>query len=117
MTTAESEITLTRAKYFPATVVHESLTRPLRGMVVIAQGGEHAGLWVYDRPDHLVFNRGINYLRTKPIPSKQRDARNGVDLELADGTTATVTPGTGCKCGALGRWSGPEWSNTVAVRT
>jgi hypothetical protein len=70
--------------------------------VVLAEGGEHAGLWVYTRP--------------KPIPTG-RKARAGVDVQLTDGTVAVITRGAECKCGQLGRWAGPDWATSVAVRS
>jgi hypothetical protein len=114
--TAEStSTTLTRGRYFPASVVLPDGQRFRRVFVVLAEGGEHAGLWVYDRPDQVAFHANVNWLRTNP-PKTGRRARTGIDVELTDGTTAVITPGVECRCGQLGRWAGPDWARTVSAR-
>jgi hypothetical protein len=109
--------TLTRAKWFPAAVVHPSLPKPLRRtFVVVAEGGEFSGLWVYSRPDEVAFHAPINWLRQPALPKTERSTRSGVDIMLTDGTTAVITTGGSCRCGALGRWAGPAFATTVTAR-
>ena len=108
-------MTVVRGRYFPAAVRLPDMTRELRRVyVIVAQGGEHDGLWVWTRPDHLAAHRGVDWARTS-IPANSRQARNGVDVYLDDGSVATITAGQGCKCGQLGRWAGPDWATAVAV--
>lgn len=107
-------MTTVRARYFPASVVLPDGRQLRRVYVLLAEGGEHAGMHVFERPDHLVFHAAVNWLRTSP-PKTGRQARNGIDVELTDGTTAVITAGGSCRCGALGRWGGPEWATNVAV--
>jgi hypothetical protein len=82
---------------------------------VLAEGGEHAGLWVFSRPDEVAFRAGVNWLRQGEVPTGRR-ALVGVDVELTDGTVAVLAPGIQCRCGSLGRWAGPDWGTSVAVR-
>lgn len=105
--------TITRYKAYPAAVVHPAFPRPLqRVFIVLAEGGEHAGLHVYSKPDHLAWHAPVNWLRTT-LPARERRWRRGVDIHLADGTVAVITVGGACRCGALGKWAGPQWANTV----
>lgn len=109
--------TLTRAKWFPAAVIHPAFPKPLRrAFVVVAEGGEFSGLWVYSRPDELAFRAPINWLRQPALPKTERATRNGVDIFLTDGTTAVITTGGSCRCGALGRWAGPAFAKIVTAR-
>jgi hypothetical protein len=107
--------TTVRGRWFPASVVLPDGTTLRKTYTVLAEGGEHAGLWVFSRPDEVAFHSGVNWLRQGEIPTGRR-ARAGVDVELADGTVAVVTPGTQCRCGSLGRWAGPTWATSVGVR-
>lgn len=109
--------TTTVAKWFPCyvRVPDRPEVHPGRKyMVVIADSGPETGLWIFDKPDHVVLHEQVDFSRTK-VPA-QRQARNGVDVHLADGTLVVVTVGASCKCGALGRWAGPTWSNTITSR-
>lgn len=105
--------TTIRARYFPAAVRLPDGRVLSRVSVILAEGGAHHGLHVYERPDVEVFHAPIDWARTGK-PNTGRAARTGVDVHLADGTLAVITPGAGCKCGALGRWSGPVWATSVA---
>lgn len=114
-------MTITLARWFPAAIQLPGESRPhLRRYIVLADQGEEAGLWVFDRPDSVVFRSAVDYTRTT-VP-KGRQARNGVDVHLLtddgeDAGLAIVTVGGGCKCGALGRWGGPSWAGTVVARS
>jgi hypothetical protein len=103
-----------RARYFPASVVLPDGRQMRRVYVLLAEGGEHHGLHVYARPDDEVFHAPINWLRTPKLRTG-RASRNGVDIHLTDGGIAVITPGAACRCGVLGRWSGPGWAHTIAV--
>jgi hypothetical protein len=113
--TEPTESTKTRGRYFPAAVVLPDGQRFRRAFVVLAEGGEHAGLHIFDRPDNRVFHAPVNWLRTAP-PKTGRAARTGIDVELTDGTIAVITPSVECRCGQLGRWAGPNWMRTVSAR-
>lgn len=52
---------------------------------------------------------------TTTLPTVDRDARNGFDVTTTAGLVV-VTLGSGCRCGNLGRWSGPAWSQTERSR-
>ncbi|GAA0897798.1 hypothetical protein [Pseudonocardia zijingensis] len=107
--------TVVRGRWFPASVVLPDGRTLRKTRVILAEGGEHAGMWVYTRPDQVEFHAPINWLQQAEIPTGRR-ARAGVDVQLTDGTVAVITPGTECKCGQLGRWAGPSWATNVAVR-
>lgn len=109
-------MTITRARYFPAAVKLPDRARPVvRKYVVLASDGPEQGLWVFDRPDVVLFHGDVDWSRTV-VPS-DRQARNGLDVFMSDGSLAVVTVGGGCKCGALGRWGGPSWAGTVVARS
>jgi hypothetical protein len=115
---ATSGPTRVRKKWFPASVIHPELPRRSgKTFVILAEGGEHHGLWVYTAPDLVAFHAPINWLRQPALPVTDRVARNGVSVFLTDGTTAVITPGGGCRCGQLGRWAGPTWARTVTARS
>lgn len=106
-------MTVTRAQWFPASVVLPGVGTLRRAYVVLGQGGEHDGLHVWLQPGEEAAHRvGVNWAQTT-IPTG-RAARGGVEVALADGGVAVVTASSGCRCGALGRWAGPLWQGTVA---
>lgn len=108
-------MTTVLARYFPATVQLPGEPKPRRRVyVVLARGGGHSGLHVWNQPGDVASWHGeVNFASTK-VPA-QRQARNGFDVRLADGSVAVITASQGCRCGALGRWAGPGWANTVQV--
>ena len=108
--------TIVRGRWFPASVVLPDGRTLRKARVILAEGGEHAGLWVYTRPDEVAFHGGVNWLRQGEIPTGRR-SRAGVDVQLTDGTVAVITPGAECKCGQLGRWAGPSWATKVEARS
>lgn len=105
-------MTLVRARWFPASVKFPS--QPVawgRTFVLVADDGLH----VFRRPREVAdFHAAIDWDRTT-IPS-DRQARNGVDVWLADGRLVVVTAGNGCKCGQLGKWAGPAWAVKEGLR-
>lgn len=107
--------TLVRARYFPASVQLPDEPRPRsRVYVVLAEGGDFAGLHVFSRPEMVGdVVLPIDWSLTR-VPHG-RGARNGIDVHLVGGGLAVVTAGAGCKCGALGRWAGPAWAHSVTV--
>jgi hypothetical protein len=111
----DTTTTVVRGRWFPASVVLPDGRTLRKTYTLLAEGGDHAGLWVFTRPDIIEFRGAVNWLRQGEIPTGRR-TRVGVDVQLTDGTVAVVTPGTECKCGALGRWAGPSWATNVAVR-
>jgi hypothetical protein len=108
--------TIVRGRWYPASVVLPDGRNLRKTYVVLAEGGEHAGLHIFTRPNEITFHAGVNWNRQPDIPTG-RKARAGVDVQLADGTVAVITPGVECRCGQLGRWAGPDWATKVEVRS
>lgn len=105
-------MTVTRARWFPASVVLPSVGTVRRAFVVLGQGGDHDGLHVWLQPEEEpAYRYAVNWAATR-IPTGPA-ARGGIEVRLADGGLAVVTVGGGCRCGALGRWNGPSWIGTV----
>lgn len=106
-------MTLTRAKWFPASVRVPDGRIFRKVYVVAAEGGERRGLHVFgrvsERPD---WWGDIDWTRTTSVPTDRR-ARNGVSVTLTDGGVAVITKNSGCRCGAMGQWGGPSWANSV----
>jgi hypothetical protein len=102
------------ARYYPAQVRLPGGQRVRKAYVLLANGGPEAGAWIFIKPDEPVFHGVVDWGATT-APS-QRDAQSGFDIVLVDGATLTVTAGTSCRCGQLGRWAGPSWARSVAVR-
>lgn len=111
-------MTSVRARYFPCAVHVPGETRPRRkAFALLAEGGERGGLHVWSKPgDSADVHLSVDWQRTK-LPASERQARTGVEVWLTDGTLVMLTPGPGCRCGALGRWPGPPWASSTAVRT
>lgn len=106
-------LTTVEARYFPASVLLPDGSTWRGVYVVVARGEEHEGLHIWRQPgDEPTFRAGVDWARTR-VPA-QRLARNGVSVHTDVGLIV-VTPGSGCRCGRLGRWSGPGWANTVKV--
>lgn len=110
-------MTSVRAKWYPAALQLPDEPRPRRkALVILATGGEMDGLHVWSKPGEVAdVHLPVDWQRTV-IPRRDRDARNGVDVYLADGRLVVVTPGASCKCGSLGRYAGPSWATSVSVR-
>jgi hypothetical protein len=104
-------VTVVRGRWFPARV-EAGGQRWRRAYVVAAEGGEHDGLWVWSQPDVVAFHRRIDWAAAD-IPVH---ARGELAVPLVDGGTATVFVGSGCRCGALGKWGGPVWATSLAVK-
>ncbi len=111
-------MTVVRARYFPCAVHVPGEARLRRkAFVLLAQGGDRDGLHVWSRPaEDAEVHLPVDWSRTGRLPTG-RQARNGVEVILMDGTLVMLTPAAGCRCGALGRWSGPAWGHTVATWT
>lgn len=109
-------MTTVAARYFPAIVQLPDEFRPRRkAYVILAQGDDLDGLHVWSRPSETAdVHLPVNWSRTV-IPAG-RGARNGFSVFLPDGSLAIITAGGSCRCGVLGRWSGPAWATAVAVR-
>lgn len=106
-------MTAVEARYFPASALFSDGSTWRAVYVVIARGGEHEGLHVWRQPgDEPTFRAGVDWARTR-IPTR-RLAKNGVSV-YTDVGLVVVTPGSGCRCGRLGRWRGPSWGNMVHV--
>ncbi len=111
-------MTSVRARYYPCAVHLPDEPRPRRkAYVLLAEGGELGGLHVWSQPtgDTADAHLPVDWVRTR-VPVSQRQARVGVDVYLTDGRLVVLTPGASCRCGALGRWAGPSWATSVAVR-
>lgn len=106
-------MTDTIARYYPAQVLIDGAVQRKR-YVVLARNGPEDGLWVFARPDDPGTHERVDWAATT-VPSA-RDARNGFDVMLTDGRVVVITNGVSCRCGALGRWRGPAWATSVAVR-
>lgn len=107
------------ARYYPCTVQLPGEPRPRRkAFALLARGGDMGGLHVWNRPGEVAdVHLPIDWTRTATPPTSPRQARNGVAVTLTDGSLVILTPGAGCRCGALGRWAGPAWAHTVAAQS
>ncbi len=84
--------------------------------MLLVQGTERSGLHVWRHPgEEAEVHLAVDWQRTR-VPTG-RQARVGVDIYLTDGSLVVATPGASCRCGALGRFAGPSWANSVAVRS
>lgn len=107
-------MTTVEGRYFPATVMFPGGSTWARTYVIIARGGDYDGLHIWRQPgDVAEYRAGIDWGLTRIPPAWQ--ARNGVTVHLTSNELITVTPGGGCRCGALARFAGPSWANTVRV--
>ena len=105
-------MTVVKGRWFPASVVLPGVGTLRRVYVLLAQGGDHDGLHIWLQPDLVAAHRlPVNWAATV-VP---RGRIRTLGVTLTDGRIAVVTIGGGCRCGALGKWSGPEWARTVAV--
>jgi hypothetical protein len=102
------------ARYYPAQVRLPDGQRLRKAYVLLADAGPESGVWIYIKPDEPAFHGVVDWGATT-APS-QHDAKSGFDVVLVDGATLTVTAGVSCRCGQLGRWAGPSWARSVAVK-
>lgn len=109
-------MTLVRARYFPAQVRLPDGRELRKAYVVLAEGGDNAGMTIYNQPDRVAYHGDVDWGATPALPKTERAAKNGVDIVLADGALVVLTVSAGCRCGPLGRWSGPGWATAVAAR-
>lgn len=110
-------MTTVRARYYPCQVRLPDGTTLRKAYVLLANSGPEAGLWCFTKPDEArpAYRAAVDWGKT--VVRSQRDARNGADVWLADGTLVVLTAGASCRCGSLGRWAGPGWASRVAVAT
>ncbi len=104
------------ARWYPCALHLPGEPRPRsKAYVLLMEGTERSGMHVWRRPgDEAEVHLQVDWSRTV-IPTG-RQARVGVDIYLADGSLVVATPGASCRCGALGRFAGPSWANSVTVR-
>jgi hypothetical protein len=110
--TAAVQAVTVRGRWFPADVVLPN--RPLqwsRCYVLATDTTLHVFRKVGDTAE---WEATIRWAGTT-LPTVDRDARNGFDI-VTDAGLVVVTPGSGCRCGSLGRWSGPSWAATERAR-
>lgn len=103
------------ARWYPAHIRLPDGTQRSRAFVLVARGGTEHGVHVFSQPDVRVWHGEIDWANQPELPKTQRAARNGVELVLVGGERAIVTPSASCRCGALGRWSGPIWATSVSA--
>lgn len=110
-------MTNVRLRLFPANVQLPDEPRTLRKVyVLLTDGDARAGLHIWRRPAEVAdVHRLVDWALLPAIPTG-RAARNGVQIPLADGAGwATVVGAGSCRCGVLGRWSGPSWAHSVTA--
>ncbi len=110
-------MTNVRLRLFPANVTLPDELRPLRKVyVLLTDGDDRAGLHIWRRPSDIAdVHRYVDWAALPPLPAG-RALRNGVQIPLADGSGFALVVGAGsCRCGVLGRWSGPSWATSSAV--
>lgn len=105
-------MSLVRGRWFPASVVLPDLRLPMQRCYVLAADN---GLHVFRRPSESAdWHASVDWDRVT-LPKDDHAARRGFDVHTAKGL-AVVTLGSGCRCGALGKWAGPLWARAEAVR-
>lgn len=111
MTAAVQAVTV-RGRWFPADVVLPNRPQPWGRCYVLATD---TTLHVFRKVgDTAEWEAPIRWELTT-LPTVDRDARNGFDV-VTDAGRVVVTLGSGCRCGSLGRWSGPTWAATERAR-
>lgn len=99
-----------RARYYPAALRLPGEATPRRKQYVLLSDD---GLRVWSRPqEEPDVHMPVDWAATPKLPTG-RQARAGVVVQLITGEIVSITPGAGCRCGALGRWSGPSWASSV----
>lgn len=106
------------ARWYPCALQLPGEPRPRsKAYVLLMEGTERSGLHVWRHPgEEAEVHLPVNWQATK-LPKSDRQARVGVDVHLSDGRLVVITPQASCRCGALGRWAGPAWANSVTVRS
>ena len=110
-------MTNVRLRLFPANVTLPDEPRTLRKVyVLLTDGDARAGLHIWRRPgENADVHRLVDWGLLPSIPTG-RALRNGVQIPLADTSGfALVVGAQSCRCGVLGRWSGPQWATSSAV--
>lgn len=111
MITAVRSVTV-RGRWFPADVVLPNRPHPWSRCYVLATD---ESLHVFRKVSEVAeWEAPIRWAGTS-LPLVERDARNGFDVRT-DAGLVVVTLGSGCRCGSLGRWSGPVWAATERAR-
>jgi hypothetical protein len=102
-----------RGRWFPAAVKFPHVTQPWQRCLVIAADD---GLHIWRKPAETAgWHAPIDWAATT-LPVTQRAARNGFDVYTTLGLVV-VTLGSGCRCGSMGRWSGPSWARFGTIHT
>lgn len=111
MTAVAQQVTV-RGRWFPADVVLPGMPRPWnRCYVIVTDTDLHVFRKVSDTAE---WTAAVRWAGTM-LPDTDRVARNGFDVVTEHGL-AVITLGSGCRCGAFGRWAGPTWSQTERAR-
>lgn len=101
-----------RGRWFPAAVLLPGVRRPWPRCYVLAADD---GLHVFRRPAETAdWSAPIHWAATV-LPVTGRRAAVGFDVHTSKGLVV-VTAGSGCRCGSLGRWSGPSWAREEHTR-
>jgi hypothetical protein len=104
--TAAAQVVTVRGRWYPAEVVLPDRPVAWGRCYVLATD---AMLYVFRRPTEVSeWQAPIRWELTR-LPEVDRDARNGFDIRTDTGLVV-VTLGSGCRCGAMGRWPGPSWA-------
>lgn len=99
-----------RARFYPASLRLPGEVKPRRRQYVLLTDD---GLRVWSRPqEEPDVHMPVDWQATPKLPTG-RQARAGVTLQLTTGEVVVITPQAGCRCGALGKWSGPAWATSV----
>ncbi len=111
----DSVMTVTRRSGYPFILRPEGDREIQRCYLVLAQFGEHDGLWAWQgSPDRLAYRGDVDWPATGQVPMGGKDP---FTVHLLDGTTVEVSPGGACSsCGPMARWNGPDWSHVIQVR-
>ena len=105
-------MTIVRARWFPASVVLPDEPQPWQRCYVIAADD---GLHVWRRRSEVADWHSAVIWPLTTLPATDRAAHRGFDVNTEAGLVV-VTLGSGCRCGAMGHWKGPAWSNVEQVR-
>ena len=105
-------MTVVRGRWFPALVIVPPGSGTWRRCLVIAaDDGVHVFRSPSDRADWFA---PVDWGIQEVLPGTDREAKRGFSI-LTDRGLVAVTLGSGCRCGAMGHWKGPAWSNVEQV--
>lgn len=105
-------MTVVRGRWFPAAVTLPDQSKPWSRCYVIAADD---GLYIFkQRSERAGWHSGVEWATTI-LPTTDRQARRGFDVHT-DAGLVVVTLGSGCRCGVMGSWKGPEWARAEQVR-